>query len=56
MHNLLRVDADRLRADLEALTRIPSISLSAYDQAHVQASAEATADLGASPGIAATET
>ncbi len=27
------------RADLEALTRIPSVSLDAYDQAHVDASA-----------------
>jgi cysteinylglycine-S-conjugate dipeptidase len=34
-----------LRADLEALTRIPSVSLDAFDQAHVEASAEATAAL-----------
>jgi cysteinylglycine-S-conjugate dipeptidase len=33
------------RADLEALTRIPSVSLDAYDQAHVEGSAEATAAL-----------
>lgn len=35
----------QVRADLEALTRIPSVSLSAFDQAHVEASAEATAEL-----------
>jgi acetylornithine deacetylase/succinyl-diaminopimelate desuccinylase-like protein len=40
-----------VRADLEALTRIPSISLSAFDQAHVQASAEATADLLRAEGL-----
>jgi acetylornithine deacetylase/succinyl-diaminopimelate desuccinylase-like protein len=41
----------QVRADLEALTRIPSISLSAYDQAHVHASAEATADLLRAEGL-----
>jgi acetylornithine deacetylase/succinyl-diaminopimelate desuccinylase-like protein len=40
-----------VRADLEALTRIPSISLSAFDQAHVQASAEATAELLRAEGL-----
>jgi len=30
-----------LREDLEALTRIPSVSLAAFDQAHVEASAQA---------------
>lgn len=35
----------QVRADLEALTRIPSVSLDAFDQAHVEASAEATAAL-----------
>lgn len=51
--------AERVRAlmpqvltDLEDLTRIPSISLSAYDQAHVQASAEATAELLRAEGLA----
>jgi acetylornithine deacetylase/succinyl-diaminopimelate desuccinylase-like protein len=34
-----------LRRDLEALTRIPSVSLDAFDQANVDASAEATAEL-----------
>ena len=34
-----------LRADLEALTRIPSVSLDAFDQGHVEASAQATAQL-----------
>ncbi|HHU09522.1 MAG TPA: dipeptidase [Intrasporangiaceae bacterium] len=50
--------ADRVRAlmpqvltDLEDLTRIPSISLSAYDQAHVEASAEATAALLRAEGL-----
>ncbi|MGG5257637.1 dipeptidase [Phycicoccus avicenniae] len=35
----------QVRGDLEALTRIPSVSLDAFDQAHVEASAEATAQL-----------
>jgi cysteinylglycine-S-conjugate dipeptidase len=39
------------RADLEALTRIPSVSLDAYDQAHVDASAEATAALLRAEGL-----
>ncbi|MFF2622889.1 dipeptidase [Oerskovia jenensis] len=34
-----------LREDLEALVRIPSVSNSAFDQAHVAASAEAVAEL-----------
>ena len=34
-----------LRQDLEALTRIPSVSLDAFDQSHVEASAEAVAAL-----------
>ena len=34
-----------LRADLEALVRIPSVSAPAFDQAHVSRSAEAVADL-----------
>ena len=34
-----------LRADLEALTRIPSVSLDAFDQRHVEESAEATASI-----------
>ncbi|MDF2092409.1 dipeptidase [Knoellia sp. 3-2P3] len=40
-----------IRADLEALTRIPSISLDAFDQAHVEASAEATAELLRAEGL-----
>ncbi len=40
-----------VRADLEALTRIPSISLSAFDQANVQRSAEATAELLRAEGL-----
>jgi acetylornithine deacetylase/succinyl-diaminopimelate desuccinylase-like protein len=40
-----------VRADLEALTRIPSISLDAFDQAHVEASAEATAELLRAEGL-----
>jgi acetylornithine deacetylase/succinyl-diaminopimelate desuccinylase-like protein len=35
----------QVRADLEALTRIPSVSLDAFDQGHVEASAEAVAQL-----------
>lgn len=41
----------QVRADLESLTRIPSISLDAYDQAHVEASAEATAQLLRAEGL-----
>lgn len=40
-----------VRADLESLTSIPSISLDAFDQAHVDASARATADLLAAEGL-----
>lgn len=40
-----------LRADLEALVRIPSVSSPAFDQAHVQASAEAVADLLRGAGL-----
>ena len=40
-----------LRSDLEALTRIPSVSLDAFDQAHVEASAEATAALLRAEGL-----
>ncbi len=55
-----RIDAlrDRIRAlmpavrdDLEALTRIPSVSLDAFDQAHVESSAEATAALLRAEGL-----
>ncbi|QIM22974.1 dipeptidase [Phycicoccus sp. HDW14] len=41
----------QVRADLEALTRIPSVSLDAFDQAHVDASAEATAALLRAEGL-----
>ena len=40
-----------IRSDLEALTRIPSVSLDAFDQAHVEASAEATAELLRAEGL-----
>jgi cysteinylglycine-S-conjugate dipeptidase len=40
-----------VRRDLEALTRIPSVSLDAFDQAHVEASAEATAALLRAEGL-----
>ncbi|MEP7018876.1 MAG: dipeptidase [Actinomycetota bacterium] len=40
-----------LRQDLEALARIPSVSLSAFDQAHVEASARAVADLLRAEGL-----
>lgn len=40
-----------LRADLEDLTRIPSVSLDAFDQAHVEASAQATAALLRAEGL-----
>jgi acetylornithine deacetylase/succinyl-diaminopimelate desuccinylase-like protein len=41
-----------LRQDLEALARIPSVSLSAFDQAHVEASAQAVAELLRAEGLA----
>ncbi|MBR7743180.1 dipeptidase [Phycicoccus sp. BSK3Z-2] len=40
-----------VRADLEALTRIPSVSLDAFDQANVETSAEATAQLLRAEGL-----
>ncbi|MGL5817455.1 MAG: dipeptidase [Phycicoccus sp.] len=40
-----------VRADLEALTRIPSVSLDAFDQAHVETSAEATVALLEAEGL-----
>jgi acetylornithine deacetylase/succinyl-diaminopimelate desuccinylase-like protein len=40
-----------LRQDLEALTRIPSVSLDSFDQAHVEASARAVADLLRTEGL-----
>ena len=40
-----------VRSDLEALTRIPSVSLDAFDPAHVEASAEATAELLRAEGL-----
>ncbi|WP_230209237.1 dipeptidase [Nostocoides sp. HKS02] len=40
-----------VRRDLEALTRIPSVSLDAFDQAQVEASAEATAALLRAEGL-----
>lgn len=40
-----------VRADLERLTRIPSVSLDAFDQAHVDASAQATARLLRAEGL-----
>jgi acetylornithine deacetylase/succinyl-diaminopimelate desuccinylase-like protein len=41
-----------LREDLEALTRIPSVSLAAFDQAQVEASAHAVAELLRAEGLA----
>ena len=40
-----------VRRDLEALVRIPSVSALAFDQAHVEASAEAVADLLRGAGL-----
>jgi acetylornithine deacetylase/succinyl-diaminopimelate desuccinylase-like protein len=40
-----------LRADLEALVRIPSVSNAAFDQAHVRASADAVAGLLRDAGL-----
>lgn len=41
----------QVRADLEALTRIPSVSLDSFDQAQVDRSAEAVADLLRAEGM-----
>ena len=41
----------QVRADLEDLTRIPSVSLDSFDQAQVQASAERTAELLRAEGL-----
>jgi cysteinylglycine-S-conjugate dipeptidase len=40
-----------VRRDLEALTRIPSVSLAAFDQAHVEASGQAVAELLRAEGL-----
>lgn len=40
-----------VRCDLEALTRIPSVSLDSFDQQHVDSSAQAVADLLRSEGM-----
>jgi len=41
----------RVRADLEALTRIPSVSLDSFDQQHVEDSADAVAALLRTEGL-----
>lgn len=41
----------QVRADLEALTRIPSVSLDSFDQRHVEDSAHAVADLLRAEGL-----
>jgi acetylornithine deacetylase/succinyl-diaminopimelate desuccinylase-like protein len=41
----------QIRADLEALVRIPSVSAAAFDQAHVQASADAVTELLRKAGL-----
>ena len=41
----------QLRADLERLTRIPSVSLESFDQAHVEESAQLTAELLRAEGL-----
>lgn len=40
-----------VRSDLEALTRIPSVSLDSFDQRHVDDSAQAVADLLSAEGL-----
>ena len=40
-----------LQADLEALVRIPGIAMEAFDQTHVEASAEAVAELLRAAGM-----
>ena len=51
LRNRVRALMPQVRADLEALTRIPSVSLDAFDQAHVERSAEAVADLLRAEGL-----
>jgi cysteinylglycine-S-conjugate dipeptidase len=55
----LRAAVDRempgLRRDLEQLVRIPSVSAGAFDQAHVETSAQAVADLLRGAGMADVE-
>ncbi|KGN38450.1 dipeptidase [Knoellia subterranea] len=51
LRETVRALMPQLRADLENLTRIPSVSLPAFDQSHVDASAEATADLLRAEGL-----
>lgn len=52
-----RIDAlwPQLRADLEALVRIPSVSAAAFDPAQVEASAAAVAELFAGAGLSEVE-
>lgn len=47
----VQAQRDRTRADLESLTRIPSVSAAAFDPATVQASAEAVAELLRGAGL-----
>lgn len=47
LHDLL----PGVRADLERLVRIPSVSVAAFDQAHVQASADAVTELLRGAGL-----
>ena len=51
LRDTIRALMPQLRSDLEALTRIPSVSLPAFDQAHVDASALATAELLRAEGL-----
>ena len=51
LRDTVRALMPQLRADLEALTRIPSVSLPAFDQTHVDASALATAELLRAEGL-----
>lgn len=44
-----------VRADLDALVRVPSVSAAAFDQAHVEASAEAVASLLREAGLSDVE-
>lgn len=51
MKDVIRDLMPGVRADLERLVRIPSVSASAFDPAHVRASAEATAALFDAEGL-----
>jgi acetylornithine deacetylase/succinyl-diaminopimelate desuccinylase-like protein len=51
LHATVASDSARIRAELEAMVRIPSVSAQGYDPAEVRSSAEFVADLMRSSGL-----